>query len=139
MENCETQADRLELIMSECNLRAADIARIGDITPTSVHNYLAGIRPISFDLAYRLMKSLGYNPFWLLLGEGEKRFPQGAWQLLNTGRNELFEKMDRERIYIKQIESKNLYHIMERILDLDKIDLELFRTVFDRMFPEIPE
>ncbi len=139
MENCETQANRLELIMSECGLRAADIARIGDITPTSVHNYIAGIRPISFELAYRLMKSHGYNPFWLLLGEGEKSFPPGAWQLLNTGRDELFEKIDRERIYMKQIEAGGMYPIIERLMNLNQSDLELFKTVFDRMFPEIPE
>ncbi|EMO79288.1 DNA-binding helix-turn-helix protein [Leptospira kirschneri str. 200801774] len=125
--------------MSECNLRAAEIARIGGVAPTTIHNYIAGIRPISFELAYELMKTHGYNPFWLLLGEGDKRFPPGAWQLLTQNQIEFLKKVDRERIKMKQIESKNLYHIMERILDLDKIDLELFKTVFDRIFPEKPE
>ncbi len=140
MENCETQASRLKLIMSECDLHAAAIARIGGITPTAVHNYIAGIRPISFELAYGLMKSLGYNPFWLIFGEGEKRFPPGEWQLLTKKHAELFEKIDRERIYMKQIEAKKVYGIMERILDLDQSDLEFFKKVFDRMFPlEKPE
>ncbi|AXR64528.1 helix-turn-helix domain-containing protein [Leptospira mayottensis] len=135
VDNCETQASRLKLIMSECNLHAAAIARIGGITPTAVHNYIAGIRQISFELAYGLMKVLGYNPFWLILGEGEKRFPPGAWQLLTTGQSELFEKVDRERILMKQIEAKNVLEIVTRILDLNQSDLVLFKTVFDRMFP----
>ncbi|MGJ4785666.1 helix-turn-helix domain-containing protein [Leptospira interrogans] len=138
-EKVETQKDRLKIIASEQNLNSAKLARIGGVTPTAVANYLAGIRQIPFEMAYGLMKAYGYNPFWLLLGEGEKRFTPGAWQLLDTGRDELFEKIDRERIYMKQIESKKLYYIIERIMNLNQSDLELFKTVFDRMFPEIPE
>ncbi|EMJ63370.1 hypothetical protein LEP1GSC051_2536 [Leptospira sp. P2653] len=101
---------------------------------------MAGIRQIPFELAYGLMKNFGYNPFWLILGEGEKRFSPGAWQLLNTGHDELFEKIDRERIFVKQIEAKKIQKIIERILDLDQSDFALFTTVFDRMFPpETPE
>ncbi|EMO00836.1 helix-turn-helix domain-containing protein [Leptospira interrogans] len=135
----ETQKDRLKIIASEQNLNSAKLARIGGVTPTAVANYLAGIRQIPFEMAYGLMKTYGYNPFWLLLGEGEKRFPPGAWQLLNTGRDELFEKIDRERIYMKQIEAGGMYPIIERLMNLNQSDLELFKTVFDRMFPEIPE
>ncbi|KAK2618962.1 helix-turn-helix transcriptional regulator [Leptospira interrogans] len=135
----ETQKDRLKIIAYEQNLNSAKLARIGGVTPTAVANYLAGIRQIPFEMAYGLMKAYGYNPFWLLLGEGEKRFPPGAWQLLNTGRDELFEKIDRERIYMKQIEAGGMYPIIERLMNLNQSDLELFKTVFDRMFPEIPE
>lgn len=138
-EKMETQKDRLKIIASEQNLNSAKLARIGGVTPTAVANYLAGIRQIPFEMAYGLMKTYGYNPFWLLLGEGEKRFPPGAWQLLNTGRDELFEKIDRERIYMKQIEAGGMYPIIERLMNLNQSDLELFKTVFDRMFPEIPE
>ncbi|EKO89187.1 DNA-binding helix-turn-helix protein [Leptospira interrogans serovar Grippotyphosa str. 2006006986] len=138
-EKMETQKDRLKIIASEQNLNSAKLARIGGVTPTAVANYLAGIRQIPFEMAYGLMKAYGYNPFWLLLGEGEKRFPPGAWQLLNTGRDELFEKIDRERIYMKQIEAGGMYPIIERLMNLNQSDLELFKTVFDRMFPEIPE
>ncbi|KGE28373.1 DNA-binding protein [Leptospira interrogans serovar Lai] len=138
-EKMETQKDRLKIIAYEQNLNSAKLARIGGVTPTAVANYLAGIRQIPFEMAYGLMKAYGYNPFWLLLGEGEKRFPPGAWQLLNTGRDELFEKIDRERIYMKQIEAGGMYPIIERLMNLNQSDLELFKTVFDRMFPEIPE
>lgn len=138
-EKMETQADRLKIIASEQGLNSAKLARMGGVTPTAVANYLAGIRQIPFELAYELMKQYGYNPFWLIFGEGEKRFPPGAWQLLNTGRHELFEKIDRERIFMKQIEAWGIYHIMERIMGLNQSDLELFRTVFDRMFPEKSE
>ncbi|MFQ3857133.1 helix-turn-helix domain-containing protein [Leptospira kirschneri] len=137
--NVNTQADRLKIIAFEQKLKPAKLARMGGVTQTAISNYLAGIRQIPFDLAYGLMKAYGYNPFWLLLGEGEKRFPPGAWQLLNTGHHELFEKIDRERIFMKQIEACGIYHIMERIMGLNQSDLELFRTVFDRMYPEIPE
>ncbi len=134
--NVKTQADRLKIIAFEQKLKPAKLARMGGVTQTAISNYLAGIRQISFELAYGLMKSYGYNPFWLLFGEGEKLFPPGAWQLLNTGRSELFERIDRERIFMKQIEAKNVYDIIRRILDLDPSDLQLFRTVFERMFPE---
>ncbi|EKS08777.1 helix-turn-helix domain-containing protein [Leptospira santarosai] len=135
-ETVETQADRLKIIAVEQKLKPAKMARMGGVTPPTIFNYLAGIRQISFDLAYGLMKSYGYNPFWLLLGEGEKQFPPGAWQLLTTNEAELFERIDRERIFWKQIEAKNVYDIIRRILDLDPSDLQLFRTVFERMFPE---
>ncbi|MCL8268156.1 helix-turn-helix domain-containing protein [Leptospira weilii] len=139
-EKIATQADRLRIIAEEQSLKKAKIARIGGVTATAVANYMAGIRQIPFELAYGLMKSFGYNPFWLILGEGEKRFSPGAWQLLNTGHDELFEKIDRERIFVKQIEAKKIQKIIERILDLDQSDFALFKTVFDRMFPpETPE
>ncbi|AVQ10715.1 DNA-binding helix-turn-helix protein [Leptospira santarosai] len=138
-ERGKSQADRLKIIAVEQKLKPAKMARMGGVTPPTISNYLAGIRQISFELAYELMKQYGYNPFWLLLGEGEKLFPPGAWQLLNTGRSELFERIDRERIFMKQIEAKKVSDIITRILDLDPSDLQLFRTIFERMFPEKPE
>ncbi|MCH1915677.1 helix-turn-helix domain-containing protein [Leptospira noguchii] len=68
-------SDRIRIILSETGFRQNQLAEAGNVKPPTLNGYLSGARPVGFDFAYALMKSLGYNPFWILFGDGDKKVP----------------------------------------------------------------
>ncbi|MCH1914054.1 helix-turn-helix transcriptional regulator [Leptospira noguchii] len=67
-------SDRIRIILSETGFRQNQLAEAGNVKPPTLNGYLSGARPVGFDFAYALMKSLGYNPFGYYLGMVTKKF-----------------------------------------------------------------
>ncbi len=138
------QVERLKLVMRETGLNARGLARITGVVPGTVYNYINPDidRQIGFDFAYALLKKLGYNPFWLVFGEGEKRFPQKFLPRLTEGADtsyDHFEVIDKERFFQKQIEKAGIRDIIEKLIGMKRSEIRMFRVIFEKMYPRIDE
>uniref|UniRef100_UPI0007740ABB hypothetical protein n=1 Tax=Leptospira weilii TaxID=28184 RepID=UPI0007740ABB len=98
--------------------------------------YLNGNRAVGFDFAYAIMKSLGYNPFWLIFGDGDKKIPSEIFSELTQENHDRFEDIERDRVFMRQIEESGMRQEIQRILELSRSDKKLFKIFFDRLFPE---
>ncbi|OMI18863.1 DNA-binding protein [Leptospira weilii serovar Heyan] len=128
--------DRLRIILSETGLRQNHLAKKGGVKPTTISAYLNGNRAVGFDFAYALMKSLGYNPFWLIFGDGDKKIPTEIFSELTQENHDRFEDIERDRVFMRQIEESGMRQEIQRILELSRSDKKLFKIFFDRLFPE---
>ncbi|WP_061233760.1 helix-turn-helix domain-containing protein [Leptospira interrogans] len=128
--------DRLRIILSETGLRQNHLAKKGGVKPTTISAYLNGNRAVGFDFAYALMKSLGYNPFWVLFGDGDKKIPSEIFSELTQENHERFEDIERDRVFMRQIDESGMRQEIQRILELSRSDKKLFKIFFDRLFPE---
>ncbi|WP_032927770.1 helix-turn-helix domain-containing protein [Leptospira santarosai] len=129
-------ANRIRIILAETGFRQNQLAEAGNVKPPTVNGYLSGARPVGFDFAYALMKSLGYNPFWVLFGDGDKKVPPEIFSELTTENHNHFEEIERDRVFMRQIDESGMRQSVERILELSRSDKKLFRIFFDRLFPE---
>ncbi|WP_026131448.1 helix-turn-helix domain-containing protein [Leptospira santarosai] len=129
-------ADRIRIILAETGFRQNQLAEAGNVKPPTLNGYLSGVRPVGFDFAYALMKSLGYNPFWILFGEGDKKVPPEIFSELTPENHDRFEEIERDRVFMRQINESGMRQSIERILELSRSDKKLFRIFFDRLFPE---
>ncbi|QOI33600.1 helix-turn-helix domain-containing protein [Leptospira interrogans serovar Icterohaemorrhagiae] len=128
--------NRLRIILAETGFRQNQLAEAGNVKPTTLNGYLSGARPVGFDFAYAIMKSLGYNPFWTLFGDGDKKVPMEIYAELTPENHERFEEIERDRVFMRQIDESGMRKDIERILELSRSDKKLFRIFFDRLFPE---
>ncbi|WP_016760016.1 helix-turn-helix domain-containing protein [Leptospira weilii] len=128
--------DRLRIILSETGLRQNHLAKKGGVKPTTISAYLNGNRAVGFDFAYAIMKSLGYNPFWLIFGDGDKKIPTEIFSELTQENHDRFEDIERDRVFMRQIEESGMRQEIQRILELSRSDKKLFKIFFDRLFPE---
>ncbi|WP_061266094.1 helix-turn-helix domain-containing protein [Leptospira interrogans] len=128
--------NRLRIILAETGFRQNQLAEAGNVKPTTLNGYLSGARPVGFDFAYAIMKSLGYNPFWTLFGDGDKKVPTEIFAELTPENHERFEEIERDRVFMRQIDESGMRKDIERILELSRSDKKLFRIFFDRLFPE---
>ncbi|EMJ52040.1 DNA-binding helix-turn-helix protein [Leptospira interrogans serovar Valbuzzi str. Duyster] len=128
--------NRLRIILAETGFRQNQLAEAGSVKPTTLNGYLSGARPVGFDFAYAIMKSLGYNPFWTLFGDGGKKVPMEIYAELTPENHERFEEIERDRVFMRQIDESGMREDIERILELSRSDKKLFRIFFDRLFPE---
>lgn len=128
--------DRLRIILSETGLRQNHLAKKGGVKPTTISAYLNGNRAVGFDFAYAIMKSLGYNPFWVLFGDGDKKIPTEIFSELTQENHDRFEDIERDRVFMRQIEESGMRQEIQRILELSRSDKKLFKIFFDRLFPE---
>ncbi|EMO26197.1 hypothetical protein LEP1GSC170_1475 [Leptospira interrogans serovar Bataviae str. HAI135] len=117
------------------------LAKITGVVPGTVYNYINPFsdRQIGFDFAYGLLKTLGYNPFWLVFGEGEPRFPQEVMQQVteNTGTDyDHFEAVDRDRFFRKRIEKAKIEDIIEILLEMKRSEVKIFRAILLKMYPQ---
>lgn len=128
--------DRLRIILSETGLRQNHLAKKGGVKPTTISAYLNGNRAVGFDFAYAIMKSLGYNPFWLIFGDGDKKIPSEIFSELTQENHDRFEDIERDRVFMRQIEESGMRQEIQRILELSRSDKKLFKIFFDRLFPE---
>ncbi|EKR46152.1 DNA-binding helix-turn-helix protein [Leptospira interrogans serovar Grippotyphosa str. LT2186] len=128
--------NRLRIILAETGFRQNQLAEAGSVKPTTLNGYLSGARPVGFDFAYAIMKSLGYNPFWTLFGDGDKKVPMEIYAELTPENHERFEEIERDRVFMRQIDESGMRKDIERILELSRSDKKLFRIFFDRLFPE---
>ncbi|UOG61452.1 helix-turn-helix domain-containing protein [Leptospira noguchii] len=129
-------SDRIRIILSETGFRQNQLAEAGNVKPPTLNGYLSGARPVGFDFAYALMKSLGYNPFWILFGDGDKKVPPEIFCELTPENHDRFEEIERDRVFIRQIDESGMRKDIERILELSRSDSKLFKIFFDRLFPE---
>ncbi|EMM73341.1 DNA-binding helix-turn-helix protein [Leptospira weilii str. 2006001855] len=128
--------DRLRIILSETGLRQNHLAKKGGVKPTTISAYLNGNRAVGFDFAYAIMKSLGYNPFWIIFGEGDKKIPTEIFSELTQENHDRFEDIERDRVFMRQIDESGMRQEIQRILELSRSDKKLFKIFFDRLFPE---
>ncbi|EMK22420.1 helix-turn-helix domain-containing protein [Leptospira kirschneri] len=130
------QQDRLRLILSETGLRQNQLAKAGDVEASTLSGYLNGSRAVGIDFAYAIMKSLGYNPFWTIFGEGPIKVPKEIFKDTTPENHIRFEELEKDRIFMRQIDKSGLRKIFERILELRRPDQKLFKVFFERLFPE---
>ncbi|WP_061286558.1 helix-turn-helix domain-containing protein [Leptospira interrogans] len=128
--------NRLRIILAETGFRQNQLAEAGSVKPTTLNGYLSGARPVGFDFAYAIMKSLGYNPFWTLFGDGDKKVPMEIYAELTPENHERFEEIERDRVFMRQIDESGMRQEIQRILELSRSDKKLFKIFFDRLFPE---
>lgn len=138
------QIQRLKIVMSETGLNAPGLAKITGVVPGTVYNYLNPFsdRQIGFDFAYGLLKALGYNPFWLVFGEGEHRFPPEVMKQLTENKDtnfDHFEAADRDRFLRKRIEKAGIEDIIEMLLETKRSEIRAIRAILQKKSPPIDD
>lgn len=69
-----TLEDRIRAVLSETRAEQVELADAAGVTKGTVSQWLDGkIKSIKLEYAVGIQKRYGYNPVWLVMGEGEKK------------------------------------------------------------------
>lgn len=69
-----TLEDRIRAVLSETQAEQVELADAAGVTKGTVSQWLDGkIKSIKLEYAVGIQKRYGYNPVWLVMGEGEKK------------------------------------------------------------------
>ncbi|MFV5212721.1 helix-turn-helix transcriptional regulator [Azonexus caeni] len=69
----KTLAERAKYLLELCGNSPSELARIADVTPPSVSQWLSGrTKSLGIEPATRLGKRFGLNPMWISKGRGNK-------------------------------------------------------------------
>nr|WP_256335793.1 hypothetical protein [Leptospira mayottensis] len=76
----------------------------------------------------------GYSPFWLIFGDGEKKI---SFNFLSLTDEQLAvsEDIDRDSVFVRQVNESGIRPIVERLLQLDEREQKVFQSIVDRFFP----
>jgi len=68
--------DRIRAILNETQAEQIELAEAAGVTKGTVNQWLDGkIKSIKLEYAVGIQKRWGYNPVWIVMGEGEKKIP----------------------------------------------------------------
>ncbi|TGN00395.1 XRE family transcriptional regulator [Leptospira mayottensis] len=128
------QAKRLRIILEETNVSQRELSSICKVHPARFSNYVLGKRVIPFEVAYKIMMHHGYSPFWLIFGDGEKKI---SFNFLSLTDEQLAvsEDIDRDSVFVRQVNESGIRPIVERLLQLDEREQKVFQSIVDRFFP----
>ncbi|WP_170875474.1 helix-turn-helix domain-containing protein [Leptospira alexanderi] len=128
------QGERLQIILEETNKSQRELSSICKIHPARFSNYVLGKRQVPFEVAYPLFIEFGYSPFWLIFGDGDKKISLNFLSL-TTEQLAMSEEIDRDSVFVRQVNESGFRPMFERILELDEREQKVFLSIFDRFFP----
>jgi len=66
----EKFGDRLKRVLQQAGLSATDVAHSLDVTPAAVSAWARSVREPKIEVLDKLYRVYGFNPFYLVTGEG---------------------------------------------------------------------